>query len=412
MTTVTMSRRLDPGSSAGEKAVLLAEEHARAFAQRASDNDRAALLDGEHFRQMAGSGLLGACLPSELGGLGVSHLRDVTAIVNRLGYADAGVALAVHMHLARQWYFARRWTWGTGTERDEYANMLAAMADGSMIAPGAASEAGTDHDHVLTEATEVDGGYLVTGRKTFVTLAAIATHFYIRARVRDGDDWAVASVRVDRSAPGVTVMSDWDALGMRTSGSNDVVLTNVFVPRDAVSVRGRWGVADPSSLEVRTVSNVGLQGVFLACAEAARDMAVAKAAKGDRHAFSRRPAGMIHALGEMEVRLMAARATLDRALAVIDGGLAGRASGTVPIDIATEMMVAFQCAKDVVTTASHDVVNRAMTIVGGGAYMSAHPLSRIYRDVRAGPFMQPYAPLEAMDFVGTVVLDQAAGQGR
>ncbi|MFC4856099.1 acyl-CoA dehydrogenase family protein [Actinophytocola glycyrrhizae] len=401
-----MHRRLEPRGAAGEKAVLLAEEHARELAAHVGERDRAGLLDRACFQKMADSGLLGACVPEELGGLGVTYLQDVAAVVNRIGYADAGMALAVHMHLGRQWYVARRWTWGTGAERAEFGAVLTAMGSGAMVAPGAASEAGTDWDHVLTEATEVDGGYLLNGRKTFVTLSAIATHFHIRARVPAGDGWEMASVRVDGSSPGVTVVPDWDAMGMRTSGSNDVVLTDVFVPTEAVSRRGTWGEPQPGTDEQRTVSAIGLQGAFLGGAEAARDFAVAKAAKGDRHPHSRRPSGLVHVLGEMDVRLMAARATLERALAVVDDGVAGRASGTVPAEVATDMMVAFQCAKDVVTHTAIDMVNRAMTVVGGGGFMSAHPLSRIYRDMRAGPLMQPYAPLEAMDFIGTVAIDR------
>ena len=52
------------------------------------------------------------------------------------------------------------------------------------------------------------------------------------------------------------------------------------------------------------------------------------------------------------------------------------------------------------------IVSKAMDVVGGGAFMSGNELSRLYRDVRAGPFMQPFAPYEALEFIGKVTLGE------
>jgi alkylation response protein AidB-like acyl-CoA dehydrogenase len=396
-------RQLFPLTGSGEKAASLAEEAALALAARAHDHDRAARMPAENFRDLAASGLLGACVPPELGGLGVDTISDMTVVVNRLGRADAGTAIAVHMQLAREWYFTQRWRWAKGAEQDHLAKSLRAMADGSAITCGATSEPGADHDHLMAEATPVEGGYLLNGTKIFVTLSALATDFYIRVRVRHDDGYLMASAQVPRSAPGLTVVPDWDALGMRTSGSNDLVLEDVFVPTESVSVRGPWGTWNTSALEGRVTSNIALQGAYLGCAEAARDMAVIRAAKQARSARPG-PAGLVHVVGELEIKVACAQATLRAALDLVDATLAGRPPGTATAAEAVEMMAAFQAAKTLVTSTAIDVVNAAMTVVGGSSYLASHPLARIYRDVRAGPFMQPLAPLEATEFIGSAAL--------
>ena len=67
-------------------------------------------------------------------------------------------------------------------------------------------------------------------------------------------------------------------------------------------------------------------------------------------------------------------------------------------------MADFQCTKWVANRKAIDVVDRAMTISGGTGYFNSSPFARLYRDVRAGPFMQAYSPNEAREYIGRIAL--------
>ena len=76
-----------------------------------------------------------------------------------------------------------------------------------------------------------------------------------------------------------------------------------------------------------------------------------------------------------------------------------------------ELMAAFQGSKLVVQRKAIDVVDKALQLSGGSGYLSASPLGRWYRDVRAGPFMQPLSANDAHEYIGRVGLGQATGCG-
>ena len=65
----------------------------------------------------------------------------------------------------------------------------------------------------------------------------------------------------------------------------------------------------------------------------------------------------------------------------------------------------YQSAKWVANRNAIAIVSQAMDLFGGGGYMAKNPLTRLYRDVRAGPFMQPHSPIDARDYVGRVLLE-------
>jgi alkylation response protein AidB-like acyl-CoA dehydrogenase len=221
----------------------------------------------------------------------------------------------------------------------------------------------------------------------------------------DGDRLAAAFV--PRGSDGLTVVETWDALGMRSSGSHDLLLDQCFVPAPMVLPAGEWGMGDDFGLTFHMAGNLGLLGVFVGIAEAARDLAVDAARTRrkapDNRTLAERPP-IRHTVACMEVDLVAARAVLDRVSGAVDAYFATHLTHQTERHELQLLMKEYVCAKQVVNAKAIDVVDGALTVSGGAGYLTANPLSRLYRDVRAGPFMQAYSPNEAFDYVGRVAL--------
>ena len=160
-------------------------------------------------------------------------------------------------------------------------------------------------------------------------------------------------------------------------------------------------------LAVGTPITMGLVGAFLGIAEAARDQIVdlvktrRKGSSG--RILAERPA-IQHTIAEIEIDLAASRAMLARTALITDGFYRAHSAGSEPVDEQHEVMKDFQCIKQFVTRKAVEIVDRALTASGGVGYLSRSSLSRLYRDVRAGPFMQPFSPNEAFEYIGKVTL--------
>ena len=141
-----------------------------------------------------------------------------------------------------------------------------------------ASEPGTDLLHPLTEATKTEGGWFINGQKSFGTMSPAADLLEITCRVRDPRRGArLAQARVPRASAGLEIKNTWDALGMRASGSHDVILTNCFIADTALVDVGPWGTWTEGFIVGLLAMTMGLVGVFLGMAEAARDLIVEEA---------------------------------------------------------------------------------------------------------------------------------------
>ncbi|MFI1884800.1 acyl-CoA dehydrogenase family protein [Streptomyces jumonjinensis] len=109
----------------------------------------------------------------------------------------------------------------------------------------------------------------------------------------------------------------------------------------------------------------------------------------------------------METALTAARGTLGAGLRDFDAHLLLNRPRSVTAETGRAMMKECQTVSLVVGRAAREVVDHAMTLTGGASCTAGHPLARVYRDVRAAPFMPPYSPPEeAVDFLADTTLGE------
>jgi alkylation response protein AidB-like acyl-CoA dehydrogenase len=402
---------LEPLTPAGRRFCALVDAHAPAAAARAAECDREGRFPAETFREFRESGLAAACVPERFGGGGLDSLHDLAVGIGRMGRADASTAIALNMHLAAVWGMTRHWR-AAGRAGNEAAaagieRLLRETAAGRLIHSVAGSEPGTDILHPLTEARRDVLGWRVSGRKIFGTLSGEADLVHVTVRVPTGDGgWDIAMASFPRGTEGLQVMGDWNAMGMRASGSHTVELRDCFATDGMLRPHGRWGQWNATVLEAQVSGNIGLLGAYLGVAEAARAL-VLPALRTRRKApsgatLAERP-GIQQGVARMEVTLCAARASLQRAGLLADAFFR-QPPGEAGLDVAHGLMKEFQCAKWLVNRRAIEVVDQAMTLSGGSGYAAPSPLARLYRDVRAGPFMQLFSPNEAFEYIGRVAL--------
>jgi alkylation response protein AidB-like acyl-CoA dehydrogenase len=408
-----LSFELQAGTDAGRRFVDACEGASEVFAGRAADVDQKGQFPVENVEELRDRGLLGAAVPAELGGWGVESIHDLAVGISRLGRGDSSMAIAFTMHLTVTWSVARFWrALGLAALQDQ----LTAVAAGEVIAIGG-TEAGTSILYPQTTAEPAEGGgWRLNGRTIFGTLSPVADRFVFAVRVlADPTHPQIGNAFVERDAPGLTVLDNWDALGMRGSGSGDIVLEDVVVAGDRVLPSGEWGRWNEIELVNLTAGNAVLIGAFLGIAETARDHVVellrTRRKVPDDAVLAHRPA-LQHGTGELEIALTSARAVLDRVTRLADEYLGSHGPFDAEIGDLHSLMKEFQCAKWIVNRRAIEVVDLAMTLSGGAGFMSSNPLSRLYRDVRAGPFMQPFSPNEAFEYIGRVVLGLEADEDR
>jgi alkylation response protein AidB-like acyl-CoA dehydrogenase len=407
-----MHGAVQPKTAEGASLVSLAEGFAPEFAERAAKHDAEASYPFENLEQLKESGFLTAAIPTSCGGLGVDSVHDIVLASSRLAHGDPALVIGVNMHFVITMLLTRHLRMAIAGNRERriagLTETLSAIVDDGTVFSALVSEAGQDLTHPNATAARDGDGWRVNGTKIFATMSPAATVLNTAVSYRDEDGkehYGYAQVPSD--TPGVTIHDDWDALGMRASGSNSVTFDDARIAADALRDRLPLGAVSDPFLERNLASGPLHASAALGIAEEAERTAVEairarKTAPGRRSAAERPYLLMLAA--ENEIDLAAARATFARAAALIDEYYEAHPIEPGDHEAITTVFTQSQIAKAFVQSAAARVVDRALSLSGGAGYMNKSRLSRMYRDVRATPFMHPLGANVAYEFIGQVTL--------
>ncbi len=388
----------DKQAALGQQARELAAEK---FAPRAAGYDREASFPTENYADLAEAGLLGICIPEGEGGLG-ADLKTYMMTAAEIGRFCGATALTFNMHVS-----SCLWTGDLldRLEMDEDARAehhamrrihYRRILEGGKIYAQPFSEGGAaaaGFKAFGTTALKVPGGWRVTGKKIFASLAGHADYYGALCTAIEAEGDAplrrhTMYLAVPAEAEGLTIEGPWDPLGMRGTVSRNLIFDNVFVPDEAqLMPRGVYAAAAarwPHMFMTLTPTYMGL-------AQAAYDFTVAylRGEVPGTPPVKRRmyPTKQI-AVAQMRVMLEQTKAVWFQAI-----------SEARP-DPGKDSMLRAWAAQYTVMENANELAQLAIRTCGGQSMLRSLPLERLYRDSRCGSLMLPWTAELCLDKLG------------
>jgi alkylation response protein AidB-like acyl-CoA dehydrogenase len=380
--------------------VTIANQLASQFAVDADTYDREGAFPFEHYRALHESGYLRLVVPTEYGGASAS-LYEMVRAQEALARGDGSTAMAVDMTVQVIGRLREMATWPEAT----FAHVCRAIVERGALVYSVATEADLGSPSrggaPQTSATPVAGGWLINGRKLFVSMAPALTFFITSVALPPSDDapqGAIAQAIVTGDSPGLQIENTWsDSLSLRASGSYDVVYTDVFVPDDLLVDRVAIGAPSRPGAPVSMAwFALTLSAVYLGIGQAACDAVCTYARERVPTALGKPIATLPNIqrrVGEAHAQLMAARLVLHDV---------ARTWSEVP-EQRISMAPQIAMAKYLATNAAVAAADQALRVAGGFALTRRLPLERFYRDARAG-LTHPPQDDAALEMIGKALM--------
>lgn len=351
-----------------------AAELAQRLSIKARVFDQAGTFVYEQIELLQQAGYAGLTVPKQYGGRG-ANLYSFLLAQERLAEGDSSAALVLGWSLGITLSLQDTHAW----PEDLYAQYCRAAVAGEALLNACATEPETGSPsrggRPTTQAIAVDGGYRLTGHKTWATGSFKLSHIIVTAYIPERD--RVGEFLLHQGAPGLTIEETWDTMSMRGTGSHTLHLHDVFVPSHEA-----LDIMEPGARARRSADGSGwmlhIPATYLGVANAARRFAIDFAKTYTPNSLGKPIATVAHIrdkIARIELLRESARALLYDVAARYDAAaVADR----------PKMRTDLALAKVVAMNAAIEIVDLSMRVVGGQSLWNTQPLERYYRDVRAG----------------------------
>jgi isovaleryl-CoA dehydrogenase len=326
---------------------------------QALDHDERGAFNAGLLRELGVQGLIGVTIPDTDGGAGMDAVASVI-VHDELAYADPGFALGYLAHallFVNNFYYA-----GNAAQRARY---LPRTLSGELIGGMGMTEpsVGTDVLGMQTTARRTADGYVLNGRKTFITNGCEGGVFLVYAKLEN----RLTSFIVERGFKGFATGAKIPKMGMRASTMSELIFEDVVVP--AENLLGSEGGGITNMMRNLEIERLGLAAMSLGMARRCLDTMVRYAT--ERHSFGKPLAehGQIQRyIGDSFAKVEAMRALVYNVAATV-GPTQRNRLGT-------------DAAKLFSATAAKEVADAAMQVLGGYGYCTEYRIEQFLRDAK------------------------------
>jgi alkylation response protein AidB-like acyl-CoA dehydrogenase len=376
---------------------------ARDFAKREID-PHAAEWDREHhfprvlYAKLAAVGLMGVCIPEELGGAGADFLSYIL-VLEELSRADASVGVTVAVHTSA--VTLPILMLGTDEQRSRFVPPLAhgeQLGAFALTEAEAGSDAGSLRSRAVADADDHGDGWTITGSKQWITNGRYAGTILFFARTDPDSQGAHGVSAFILDGTQVRVTRDEEKLGLNASVTNDLVVEGARVGRDRLL--GEEGRGFAVAMRTLDGGRIGIGAQALGIAQAAYE--VARDYARERKTFGRR-IGEHQAiqikLADMSTEIDAARLLVYRAAWLKERGEPHTEAGAKAKLYASEM--------------ARRQTAEAIQILGGYGYTKEFPVERYYRDAKITEIYEGTSEIQRLVIARSILglREQALAQG-